>query len=186
LAQELRLEPFVLAGLSMGGYVALAYMRKYPRTLRALILLDTKAEGDTAEGREGREKMIKLVREKGSAAVGEAMQPKLLSPDTIKNKPQIVKSVREMTDGNPPITIEHALAAMRERPDQTGILGSIAIPTLIIVGDADAITPPAVSEGMQRAIPRSQLNIIRGAGHMTPLEQPEQVNAALSRFLAEL
>jgi pimeloyl-ACP methyl ester carboxylesterase len=186
LAQQLKATPFVLAGLSMGGYVALAYARKYPADLRGLILLDTKAEADTAEGREGRGKMIQLVREKGSAAVGDAMQPKLLPPDAIKSKPQVVKKLRQMTDGTPAITIEHALAAMRDRPDQTDLLASIAVLTLVITGDADGITPPAVCEAMQRKISKSQLTIIKGAGHMTTMEQPEQVNAAIGRFLSQL
>lgn len=183
LARELGVTRFVLAGLSMGGYVALAYARKYAATLRGLILLDTKADADTPEGKEGRGKMIQTVREKGSAAIGDAMQPKLLSPDTIQHKPQIVKAIRQMTDHNPPITIEHALAAMRDRLDQTSLLPSLKLPTLIVVGDADSVTPPAVAEGMQKAIPGAQLAIIRGAGHMTPMEQPEQVNAAMLRFI---
>src|SRR5256885_1978092 len=80
-AQQVNAVPFVLAGLSMGGYVSLAYVAQYAATLSGLMLVDTKAEGDTAEGREGRDKMIQLVREKGSKAVGDAMEPKLLSPD---------------------------------------------------------------------------------------------------------
>jgi 3-oxoadipate enol-lactonase len=183
LAQALGATPFVLAGLSMGGYVSLAYVRKYASTLRALILVDTKAEADTPEGREGREKMIQLVREKGSQAVGDAMEPKLLSPDTLKHKPAIVRAMRAMTDANPPITLGHALAAMRDRPDLTSLLPSIRLPTLVIVGDADSITPPSVAEQMQRAIPGAQLAVIRGAGHLSPMEQPEQVNAAMARFL---
>jgi 3-oxoadipate enol-lactonase len=89
-----------------------------------------------------------------------------------------------MTDAAPPITVEHALAAMRDRPDQTPMLPSIRVPTLVVTGDADAITPPAVCQAMQRAIPGSQLTLIRDAGHMTTMEEPQQVNAALLRFLA--
>jgi pimeloyl-ACP methyl ester carboxylesterase len=186
LARQLGAVPFVLAGLSMGGYISLAYARKYRETLRALILVDTKAEGDTAEGKEGRAKMIQLARDKGSVAIGDAMQPKLLSPDTIQHKPAIVKALRAMTDNNPPITLEHALAAMRDRPDRSDLLPTLKLPTLILVGDADSITPPSVAESMHRAIPGSQLTIIRGAGHMSPMEQPEQVNRALLAFLSNL
>jgi 3-oxoadipate enol-lactonase len=186
LSRELRAERFILAGLSMGGYVSLAYVRKYTQSLRGLILLDTKAEADTPDGREGRNKMIATVREKGSAAIGDAMEPKLLAPETIKNKPAIVKALRAMTDNNPPITIEHALAAMRDRSDLASLLPSIALPTLIAVGEGDTITPPAVAESMQRAIPGAQLAVIKGAGHMTPIEQPEQVTQAMRRFLDSL
>jgi pimeloyl-ACP methyl ester carboxylesterase len=179
--------PFVLAGLSMGGYVSLAYARKYTDTLRALVLVDTKAESDTPEGKEGRAKMIQLAREKGSVAIGDAMQPKLLSPDTIQHKPAIVKALRAMTDANPAITLEHALAAMRDRPDQSDLLPKLKVPTLIVVGDGDVITPPAVAESMQRAIPGgAHLAVIRGAGHMSPMEQPEQVNRNLIAFLSRI
>jgi pimeloyl-ACP methyl ester carboxylesterase len=177
---------FVLAGLSMGGYVSLAYARKYAKTLRGLILVDTKSDNDTPEAREGRDKMITTVREKGAVAIGDAMQPKLLAPDTDKARPQLVKRLREMTDSQSPLTIEHALTAMKSRENQTPHLPSIQTPTLIIVGDVDAITPPAVAEQMQKAIPNAELAIIRGAGHMSPMEQPEQVNAAMGRFLAHL
>jgi len=85
-----------------------------------------------------------------------------------------------------PQTIEHALAAMRDRPDMTSELPSIAAPTLIIVGDADSITPPGVAQEMQKRIPRSQLVTIQGAGHMSPLEQPAQVNRAVRNFLQGL
>jgi pimeloyl-ACP methyl ester carboxylesterase len=186
LARELGATPFVLAGLSMGGYVSLAYVERYAATLRGLMLVDTKAEADTAEGREGREKMIQLAREKGGKAVGDAMEAKLLSADTIRHKPAIVRAMRAMTDANLPITLERALAAMRDRPDRTAVLKSIRVPTLVVVGDADGITPPSVAEAMQRAIGGAHLAIIRGAGHLSPMEQPEQVNAAMGRFLAAL
>ena len=88
-----------------------------------------------------------------------------------------------MTDQTAPIAVEHALAAMRDRPDLSDTLPSIGVPTLIVIGEADTITPPAVGEAMQRAIPKSQLAIIRGAGHMSPMEQPDQVNAVMTRFL---
>ena len=122
----------------------------------------------------------------GSKAIGEQMLPKLISEDALKNRPQIVRELREMIEGNAPRTIENALAAMRDRPDQTATLPSIAVPTLIVVGDADAITPAAVAEAMHKAIPRSELAVIRGAGHMSPMEQPEQVNAAIRKFLPGL
>lgn len=177
--------PCVLAGLSMGGYISLAFARKYPAALNGLILVDTKAEGDTAEGKVNRNKMIELARTGGSKAIADQMLPKLLAPDTIQHRPQVVRDVRNMMENCPPLTIEHALAAMRDREDQTDLLASIPVPTLIVVGQDDAITPPAVAEAMHRAIPKSQLEIIRGAGHMSPMEQPEQVTQAMRRFLSK-
>ena len=178
--------PIVLAGLSMGGYVALAYARKYPRALRGLILMDTKAERDTPEALEGRAKMIQLAREKGSRAIGDAMQPKLLSPDTAKHKPHIVKQLRNMTDSCSPQVVEWALAAMRDRPDQTDLLSSIRVPTLVVAGEEDTVIPLEVCRGMQQKIPGAELATIQGAAHITAMEQPELVNAVMSKFLKSL
>lgn len=178
--------PFVLAGLSMGGYVALAYAKKYAGDLRGLVLLDTKAEADTAEGKQGREKMIELVRKDGSKPIADQMMPKMLAKDAADQRPQTAQTLRRMMEACPPKTIEHALSAMRDRPDRSGELASIRVPTLVIVGESDAITPPAVAEAMVKKIPGAQLVTIRGAGHMSPMEQPEQVNGAIRGFLEEL
>jgi 3-oxoadipate enol-lactonase len=186
IASALGIKAFILGGLSMGGYVALAYARRYAENLRGLILLDTKADADSPDAKQNRNTMIQLATEKGSAAVADTMQPKLFAPDTLAHKPNIVKLYREMAESNPPITLAHALAAMRDRPEQTGMLKSIHVPTLIVVGDGDAVTPPSVAESMWKEIPGAQIATIRGAGHMSPMEQPEQVNAAINRFLDDL
>jgi pimeloyl-ACP methyl ester carboxylesterase len=178
--------PCVLAGLSMGGYVSLAYVRKYPSDLRGLVLVDTKAEADTAEGKQGRQKMIELVRKDGSKAVANQMLPKMLAKDAATQRPEQAKALRRIMEACPPKTVEHALAAMRDRPDRSGELASIRVPTLVIVGDGDAITPPDVAESMASKIPGADLVTVRGAGHMTPMEQPEQVNRALKGFLDKL
>jgi len=183
LLEQIDALPCVLAGLSMGGYIALAYLRKYPGDLLGLVLVDTKAEADTAEQREGRQKMIELVRVQGARAVADQMLPKMLAEDTPRRRPSVAQALRAMMEACPPKTIENALAAMRDRPDQTANLPFIAAPTLIIVGDADAITRVSVAQSMQRQIPRAQLAEIKGAGHMSPMEQPAQVNQALARFL---
>lgn len=175
--------PCVLGGLSMGGYVALAYARKYASDLRGLILLDTKAEGDTPEQKQGRHKMIDLVRSKGAKAVAEEMLPKLVAPDLPNKRPAVAQALRNMMEGCRPLTIEHALLAMHHRPDQTPYLASITFPTLILVGDADAITPVSVAQAMRKQIPGSVLSIVKGSGHMSPMEQPGQVNQAIGRFL---
>jgi pimeloyl-ACP methyl ester carboxylesterase len=173
----------VLAGLSMGGYVAMNVARRYPDDLLGLILVDTKDAADTAEQRDYRDRMIEVVRAKGSAAIAEMMAGKMLSPDTLEHRPAQVKALRSMMESCPPQTIEYALEALRDRPDMTEELPKISVPTLIVVGDADAITPPGVAEGMQKKIPGSQLAVIKGAGHMSPMEQPTQVNRVMGRFL---
>ena len=175
--------PCVLVALSMGGYIALAYAKKYPADLRGLVLVDTKAEADTAEGKAGRQKMIDLVRKEGSKAVADQMMPKMLAKDAAAQRPQQAQALRRIMEACPPKTIENALAAMRDRPDRTGELATIKVPTLVIVGESDQITPPDVAETMAKKIPGAQLVKIRGAGHMSPMEQPEQVNQAIQVFL---
>ena len=186
LADRLGLGRLVLAGLSMGGYVALAYAKKYPATLRGLILIDTKAEADPPPAREGRDKMIAQVREHGVGPVADAMLGKLIPQETATARPQLARELREMMESQRPATIAHALAAMRDRPDRSGELSAIAVPTLIVVGEKDGITPPDVMRGIHRQVAGSEMLVIPAAGHMTPMEQPEQVNRAIGRFVAAL
>jgi 3-oxoadipate enol-lactonase len=186
LVEKLGLGQIVLCGLSMGGYVALAYAKKYAQSLRGLILLDTTAQADTDDKRQNRDRMIAIAKERGSKPIADAMLGKLIPEETARNRPQLAKTLRDMMEGTRPETIVHALAAMRDRPDQIGMLGQIQTPTLIGVGDQDAITPPDVARAMHAKIPGSQLRIFIGSGHMSPMEQTEQVNAAIAEFLSKL
>lgn len=186
LLQRIGAVPAVLAGLSMGGYIALEYVVRCPSDLRGLILVDTKAEADTADGKAGRDKMIETVRAGGAKAVADAMEPKMLAPGALQSRPELARKLRQIMESQNPQTLEHALAAMRDRADHSDALASIAVPTLIIVGDQDAITPPAVASAMNREIPRSKLEVIKGAGHLTSMEQPEQVTRAMREFLTQL
>jgi pimeloyl-ACP methyl ester carboxylesterase len=184
LAKDLRLGSFVLGGLSMGGYVALAYVRKYASTTRGLILADTQAAADTDEQRANRDRMIGIALEEGAKPIADAMLKRLIPEQTAIARPQLVKQLRDMMETARPQTLAHALAAMRDRPDQTELLGQIRMPTLLIVGEHDAITPPTVMEKMAAEIPDAGFKVITGAGHMSPMEQPSQVNAAMREFLA--
>jgi pimeloyl-ACP methyl ester carboxylesterase len=186
LLKEIGALPAVLGGLSMGGYVALAFAKKYPADLRGLLMVDTRAEADTSEGKEKRNKMIQLVRDKGSKAVADEMSPKMLAEETAKAHPAVGRKLREIMESQSAKTIEHAVAAMRDREDHTKNLASIAVPTLIIVGESDAITPPAMSQSMNQAIRNSTLVTIKSSGHMSPMEQPEQVSNAIRGFVAKL
>jgi 3-oxoadipate enol-lactonase len=178
--------PCVLCGFSMGGYVALAFARKYSKDLRGLILIDTRADADSPQAREGRAKAIELAKTEGSPAIAAQMLPKLLAEGAVAARPELARQVRKIMEACPSLTIQNALAAMRDRADSTDLLKQIAVPTLVIVGESDSITPPPVAEAMHAAIAGSQLAIIRGAGHLTPMEQPEQVNQAILRFLKEV
>jgi 3-oxoadipate enol-lactonase len=186
LLEQLGALPCALGGLSMGGYVAFAYAKKYPTDLSALLLIDTRCEGDTAEGKANRDKMIESVRQGGAKAVAEQMFPKMLAPGAAERDAAVAGRAREIMEQCPPLTIEHALAAMRDRDDYCSLLPSIPVPTLIIVGEHDAITPPAGARTMHEHIPRSQLAVIPDAGHLSPLEKRREVNEALRGFLAFL
>jgi pimeloyl-ACP methyl ester carboxylesterase len=183
LLTSIKALPCVLGGLSMGGYVALAYQAKYANTLRGLILADTRAEADTPEGKLGRDKQIDLVQKEGSGAVADVMLPRMLADGNAHVRPEVGKELREIMAHCPPKTIECALAAMRDRPDYRGTLASIVAPTLIIVGQGDLVTPVAEAQAMQTVIRGSHLSIIPGAGHMSPMERPRDVGLAIEHFL---
>ncbi|MGA3065785.1 MAG: alpha/beta fold hydrolase [Tepidisphaeraceae bacterium] len=173
--------PCVLAGLSMGGYVSQSFAAKFADDLRGLILVDTRSSADTDQGKQSRNDMIELAKTKGSAAVAEQMMPRMLGPTASR---ELSDQLSEIMNDCPAQTIEHACAAMRDRPDFSAMLANLKLPALIIVGQSDALTPPAVAEAIHGSIPGSALSIIPNAGHMTPMEQPAEVAAAIRKFLA--
>ena len=175
--------PAGLAGFSMGGYVVLELARRRPERLRALALVDTRASGDDEAGRARRDEAIATVRASGVGAIAEAMRPRLLSPRSLSNRDLVERVDRIMTRQKPE-TVEGDLTAMRDRPDARDRLREIAIPTLVVVGEEDALTPPADSEEMAEAIPGARLVRIAGAGHLSPMERPGAVAAALGDFFA--
>lgn len=177
--------PCVLGGLSMGGYIALAFARKYHSDLKGLALIDTRSEADAEKGKETRNKMIQLVREKGPAAIADEMFPKMMWEQNAKSRQDIAHKLRYIMESQKPETIANALAAMRDRQDYTASLARIEVPTLIVVGEQDAITPPAVAEAMSKQLRNPTLVVIRRAGHMAPMEQPDDVTTALRRFLEQ-
>jgi 3-oxoadipate enol-lactonase len=183
LLDALRIEEAVVCGLSMGGYLAFALLRRAPNYVRALVLADTRSEADTAQGLEARDRMLALVTSKGPAAVAEEMIPKLLGPSTRAARPDVVERVRALTIANSAASIAGAIRALKSRPDSTPILPSIRIPTLIIVGEEDAVTPPRSAEDMHRRISTSELVRIPASGHLSSIEQPEAFNATVARFL---
>lgn len=176
-------EPAIIAGLSMGGYVAMAYWRRYPNHVAGLILANTKATADTTEGKAGRDKNIAVAKEKGAGAIADAMLPKIFSPHTQTTNPELVAQVqRIMTSCSVP-GITAALGAMRDRPDSTPTLLELSQPTLIIAGADDALMSAADQENMKQAARNSTLVTIPNAGHLTPMEQPEAFNNAVVEFL---
>jgi 3-oxoadipate enol-lactonase len=186
LLDELRIARPVLGGLSMGGYVALAFYRLFPRRVRALVLADTRAQADTEDAKRTREETAERALREGMHAIAEAMLPKLLTHTTHMKQPDRVERVREMILTTKPEGAAAALRGMAQRRDQTSLLASILQPTLIIVGAEDQITPPTDAETMRREIRGSRLELIEGAGHVSNIEQPEEFNRALLKFLRDL
>jgi pimeloyl-ACP methyl ester carboxylesterase len=185
LIDELDIDNVILAGLSMGGYVAFAFLRKYPEAVTALVLADTRAEADPPEGVEKRSKQQDQVRSEGTSGLIEGLTGALLSDYTKDNRPDVVKTVRAVMD-NPARSFIGELEAMKARPASTDDLTSISVPTLIVVGEHDAITPPDASRNMHEHIKGSRLTVIPEAGHLSNLENPDAFNGALADFLGEL
>ncbi|MCA1849465.1 MAG: alpha/beta fold hydrolase [Acidobacteria bacterium] len=186
LMDGLEIKRAVLGGLSMGGYVTLAFDRLFPWRVRALVLADTRAGADTDEARRGREEMAARALKEGMGAIADALVPKLLAPASISERPEIVTRVREMILGTKPEGAAAALRGMALRRDQTDLLPEVIAPTLIIVGREDALTPPAEAELMHREIRGSRLRVIEGAGHISNVERPAEFNRALVEFLDAL
>jgi pimeloyl-ACP methyl ester carboxylesterase len=173
--------PVGLAGFSMGGYVSLTLLRANPSAVRALALVDTRAEADDEEGKRKRDEAIATVRSAGVAKIAEGMVPRLLAETSLSNR-DLVDRLRRIILRQKPETVEADLTAMRERRDSTDLLPAIGIPTLVIVGEHDVLTPPPFSEKLAAAIPGAKLTRISGAGHLTPMERPGAVAAALGDF----
>ena len=173
----------VVCGLSMGGYVAFALLRLAARYVQGLVLADTRSQADTLEGVAGRTRLLQVVRDKGPSAVADEMIPKLLGETTRSTKPAVVELVRALAVANSADAIAGAIRALMTRPDSTPILSAIHLPTLVVVGDEDVVTPPSASEDMHRAIAGAEMVRIPQAGHLSNLEQPELFNAALAAFL---
>ena len=175
--------PAGLAAFSMGGYAALALLERRPEGLAAVALVDTRASADDEAGRARRDEAIATVRSAGVKAIADAMVPRLLSPASIQNR-DLVERVSRIITRQSPKTVEADLVAMRDRPDRRGDLPRVAVPALVVVGDADALTPPSDAQLMAEAIPGARLVTIPGAGHLTPMERPGAVAAALGEFFA--
>src|SRR5215217_5346402 len=185
LMDHLDITRAVIGGLSMGGYVALSFIKQFPSRVRALILADTRAQADTEEAKQTRAQQAEKALSEGMAGIADAMLPKLLTPETVSKHPDIVKRVRDMMLKTKPEGAAAALLGMAERDDQTLFISQISSPTLILVGAEDAITPVADSEKMHHAIAGSRLVVLENAGHVSNLERTEKFNEALLDFLRD-
>ena len=186
LLDKLGIERVSLGGLSMGGYVALAFYRRFPLRVRALILADTRPQADTPDARRNREEQAEKILKEGMQSIADDFLKKVLTPATLSEKPEVVARVREMILKTNPQGAANALRGMAMRHDQTDFLEGILVPALLIVGSEDKLTPTADAELMKREIRGSRLEVIEGASHLSNLERPTEFNRALLNFLDAL
>jgi pimeloyl-ACP methyl ester carboxylesterase len=173
----------VWCGLSLGGYVLFEVLRRHPERVLGLVLCDTKAEPDTPDGKAGREELMRLAQRGGAAAIAERLIPRLLGTATRAKRPRVVETVRAMVSRLQVGGLVGALQAMRDRPDSVPLLEQIRVPTLVLGGSEDEISPAAGMRAMAQRIRGAQYVEVPDAGHLTPLERPEVVNEALADFL---
>jgi len=186
LLRSLGIDRAVVAGLSMGGYVAFALWRRHRSLVRALVLADTKAGADSEEGRAKRLALIEVARTRGSGAVADGQITGMIGKSTREKRPALIDDVHRMLASAPVDGIVGALEAMMNRMDSTPTLATIDVPTLVVVGAEDVLTPVGESEFLHQAIRGSRLEVIEHAGHVSNLERPAAFNHVLSEFLAAL
>ena len=186
LLDQLSIQQAIFVGLSMGGYILFAFYRKYAARVKGVILADTRAQADTAEGKDGRFHMAQIAYTQGPAAIADPMIPKLLSPQTVQTRPGLVQHVRAMIENNRVSGIAGDLMAMAERPDSFPLLKQITCPAQIIVGELDQSTPPSDAKVMADQIPNARLAIIPNAAHLANMEQPEVFSQIVEAFAQEL
>ncbi len=179
-------DPVILCGFSMGGYVLWQFVLQYPTRVRALVLSDTKAANDSDDARQTRLDAAKAVMCAGVGPVAEAMLPKLLSPTTLAHRRELVEQVDTMIRATAPEAVAAAQRGMARRPDVRENLAELTLPTLVIVGAEDAISPPAEMVAIAAAMPRARYIEVSQAGHLAPLENPKVVNDEMLFFVASL
>jgi 3-oxoadipate enol-lactonase len=173
----------VLAGVSIGGYVLFEFWRSSSGRVAGLVLANTKAQADTAEGRATRLEAAAKVMEQGTDPFFESMLPRLLGETTRKTRPDLVQSALGMMQKMSAEGVAMVQRGMAERQDSVEILGTIHVPTLVVTGEEDVLTGVGDAQFIQRHVPRSQMKVVAKAGHYSPWEQPEEVGKILRQFV---
>jgi pimeloyl-ACP methyl ester carboxylesterase len=178
--------PVFFCGLSMGGYVCFALQRLYPERVAGLILTATRPGADSPTARAGRQSAAEIARSQGPQPIFDGMLPKLLSPHSLAERPQLLRQAARLMQRSAGVeTIVKDLLGMQTRPDSTPLLSSINKPVLIIHGADDQIIPLSEAEAMQKALPQARLAVLPQAGHLLNLEQPAAFNQAIKGFIEE-
>ena len=186
LLDHLVIERAVLCGLSMGGYIALRTVERHPERVRGLILCDTKSDADGNEAKVKRAATLKTIKAHGTAAFADDFVKTIFAPETLMTNPAAVEHIRQIIFTNSPLGICGTVLALAARTDTTGALTSIGVPTLILNGEQDALTPPAAAQQMHERIQGSRIRLLPHAGHMSNLENPALFNSEVETFLGSL
>jgi 3-oxoadipate enol-lactonase len=173
----------VICGLSMGGYISLRAVEKDESKFRGVILCDTKAESDNDQAKLKRAEAIKRINEEGAEAFTSEFISGLFSDESKKNLSDEYAAVLKRSGESDPKGLKACLLAMAARKDTTGYLHKIEIPTLLLCGENDKLTPPDVMKDMADKIKGSEFHVIKSAGHMSPIENPNDVNYSISSYL---
>lgn len=180
---ENKLDKVILAGFSMGGYVALAFYELFPGLVEKLALIDTRAGGDSAESKAGRNRAVESLEAEGTGFFAETMPRLLLSEEGMKNE-RLLNDVCGMISRQKPASIKNALIAMRDRKERGFLLEKINVPVLFVCGEKDVLTPPSEMEKMAETVKGGSFRLIKGAGHLSNMEEPEEFSSALLDFLS--
>jgi pimeloyl-ACP methyl ester carboxylesterase len=186
LLDHLKIPKAVVAGLSMGGYIALRAIERHPDRFRGAVLADTRSEPDTNEGKVKRATQARSVKKEGMKKFADGFLSAAFHPETPERLPDVVRTIRAVVEKTSPVAAAGTLIALAARTDTTPSLFAMKIPALILVGQNDSITPPAASSAMKEKIPGAELHILPGAGHLSNLESSEEFNRRLLHFLSTL
>ena len=186
LLDEMGIAKAVVCGLSMGGYVALAFLARYPEATQGLVLCNTRSGADNEKARQGRYATAQKALDEGMVAIAEGMLPKMISERSAHAHPDLSMFVENMMARQSSESVAAAARGLAVRPDRTPMLSSIAVPTLIITGSADTLIPPSESEAMAAKIPGSELVVIPDVAHLSNLEDVEGFNGAVRKFLGRM
>ncbi len=186
LLDALHLVMPVAVGLSMGGYIALRAYERFPARFRGLALCDTRSDADSEEGRQRRVETMRSIEEGGGAAFAEGFLRRVFAATSFATAATAVERIRATVLRTAPDVLIKGQQALMRRPDTTSVLPFIRIPVLLMVGEEDSLTPPAVARAMADRVTGSELHVIPGAGHLSNLENPSAFNAHLGAYLARL
>ncbi len=176
----------VVGGVSMGGYVAAALWRLAPERCEGLLFIDTRAQADSESARAGRETMLVALHQRGVGAVADQMVPNLLGASTRRQHPAVEARLQDLIARQAAAAVEGAIVRIRDRADAAPTLGTVTVPTLVVVGEEDVITPVPEAERIAALVPGARLVRLPAVGHLPPMEAPEAFNRLLAGFLAEV